>query len=116
MGNLDLFRPVVPETAFHPNFRHVLRECSEAVRKRVPDPLANPSFNLNNLSTMVPPQKRFEAVGFLRKPGTIPQSFAWVVCGDFVMWGIADTQGRILRLCVSGIPSPDKATEISATF
>jgi hypothetical protein len=32
MGNLDLFRPVVPEAAFHPNFRHVLRDYPEADR------------------------------------------------------------------------------------
>lgn len=86
------------------------------VRKRIPEPLENGSLKLADLSETVPPQKRFQAVGFLRKPGSIAQSFAWSVCDDFFLWGVTDAEGGVLRLCLLGFPPADRVTEISAAL
>jgi hypothetical protein len=84
------------------------------VRTRIPEPLAGLSLCLDQLREIVPSQKRFEAVGFLRTAGTILQSFAWSASGGLVMWGIADSNGKVRRLCLSGLPPPDQAAAISA--
>ena len=84
------------------------------VRKRIPEPLAQSSLYLDDLNRIFTPQKRFEAVGFLRTVGIIPQSFAWSVSRHLVMWGIVDSNAKVVRLCVSGLPEPDQTAAISA--
>jgi len=86
------------------------------VRKRIPNPLAGSPLCVEDLETILPPQKRFEAVGFLRTPGTIPQSFGWSVSRNLVLWGIADSDGKVLRLCVRGLPEPDQVARISTAL
>jgi hypothetical protein len=86
------------------------------IRKRIPEPLADSSLHLDDLREIIPPGKQFDAVGFLRTRGTIPQSFAWSVCDNFVAWGIVGPDGRILRFCLSGMPDPDEISAISASL
>ena len=84
------------------------------IRKRIPEPLAEVSLHLDDLQGMIPPRKRFDAVGFLRTRGTIPQSFAWLISRVLVVWGIAHDDGRIVRLCISGGPEPEDLSGICA--
>jgi hypothetical protein len=86
------------------------------VRKRIPEPLGESSLHVEDLSKVVPPQKRFDSVGFQRTLGTIPQSFAWSAGPHVVVWGIANPDGKIRRLCLSGLAERDQVAPISAAL
>lgn len=84
------------------------------VRKRIPEPLAGCALQLSDLRGVLPAKKEFEAVGFLQTPGTIPQSFAWLICENLAVWGIAESDGKVIRLCLRGLPMPDESASVSA--
>lgn len=86
------------------------------VRKRIPNPLAVSSLNLDGLKVIIPSQKRYDGVGFYKTPGTIPQSFAWNCGQQLVLWGIAKDDGKILRLCLSGLPARGEVPAISTAL
>ncbi len=86
------------------------------VRKRIPEPMAGCALGLDGLRGALSAQKRFDAVGFLRTAGTIPQSFAWVICENLTVWGIADADGKVLHLCLSGLPGERDAASVSAAL
>ncbi len=104
------FRQIWTSEKSGPGFKKV------HVRKRIPNPTTASSLHLDDLKGIIPPLKRFDAVGFQRTPGIIPQSFAWSVGRQVVMWGIADADGNVFRLCLSGVPEPDQVTKISAAL
>jgi len=86
------------------------------VRKRIPYPLAESSLRLDDLRSIMPTQKQFDGVGFKRASGIVPQSFAWSVSLHLVVWGIADPNGKIRCLCLSGLPERDQVARISAAL
>jgi len=86
------------------------------VRKRIPEPLTGSSVRLDDLKAIVTAQRQFEGVGFLRTPGIIPSSFAWSTDAQLVVWGIAEPEGRIVRLCLAGMPQRDSIVSVSASL
>ena len=74
------------------------------LRKRIPNPFKNQPISLPAIEAIFQPKERFEAVGFFRARGTIPQSFAWKLDSNLVLWGLTDNNGNIMCLCISGLP------------
>jgi len=85
------------------------------VRKRIPNPLNGCNLPLRELESLLPPQKKFQAVGFQRTRGTIPHGFAWEIDEHSVLWGTTDLNGNVTRLCLLGTPT-QKAASISDSF
>lgn len=86
------------------------------VRKRIPSPLENQSIALSDLETIFHPQAKFDSVGFQRTRGTIPNSFAWKLDRSLIIWGVTDNSGKVVRLCVRGIPESGNVVRFSETF
>ncbi|HZQ48335.1 MAG TPA: hypothetical protein VFC07_15065 [Verrucomicrobiae bacterium] len=98
------------------------KERSEAgfkkvhVRERIPNPFENRPITLAELESIFHPQEKFEAVGFQRTRGTIPNSFAWKLDRDLILWGVTDQSGKIERLCVQGAPASENIALFSKAF
>lgn len=84
------------------------------VRERIEEPVRH--CTLRDVQELIPQVKNFQAVGFVREPGTIPRSFAWAVDGTLVIWGLTDGQGDVTELCLSGAPQKEHIATISAAF
>jgi hypothetical protein len=84
------------------------------VRDRIPEPLAGCSLALGDLKEIIRPQRAFDAVGFIRTAGTVPQSFAWALDEKLILWGVAGTDGRIHRLCLRGFARRERVSETSS--
>lgn len=81
------------------------------VRSRIPAPVRN--CTLRQLGELVPSAKRFTAVGFTGRTGTLPRSFAWVMDTGLVIWGLADESGNITLLCLAGAPPREHIAQVS---
>lgn len=86
------------------------------VRKRIPNPFQSQPITLSDLEKFFRQQEKFESVGFQRTRGTIPNSFAWKLDRSLILWGVADNNGRIVRLCVQGVPENENTLRFSETF
>lgn len=86
------------------------------VRARIPTPFEDRTITLPDLEGFFRPQAKFESVGFQRTRGAIPNSFAWKLDPNFVLWGITDKSGKIERLCVQGAPASENIARFSEAF
>ena len=86
------------------------------VRKRIPNPFESQPITLSDLENIFHPQEKFESVGFQRTRGTIPNSFAWKLDRNLILWGVTDNNGKIARLCVHGVPENENVTRFSEAF
>jgi hypothetical protein len=86
------------------------------VRKRIPNPFASSPITLSDLQNIFHPQEKFESVGFQRTRGTIPNSFAWKLDRNLILWGVTDNDGKVARLCIRGIPESENSARFSEVF
>jgi hypothetical protein len=84
------------------------------VRVRIPEPLQN--CTLADVEALIPQPKKFVGVGFLRTQGIVPHSFAWMMNGGLVIWGVTDDAGNIMRLCLSGAPEKKDVAAVGDAF
>jgi hypothetical protein len=86
------------------------------VRKQIPNPFGSHQIDLSDLKKLFPSCGKFEAVGFQKTRGTIPNSFAWKLDSKLVLWGVTDDQNIIVRLCVFGVPESENIKHVSEAF
>lgn len=85
------------------------------VRKRIPMPLDGCNLLLLELEAALTPQKKFQALGFQRTSGNVPNGFAWELDEHCVLWGTTYPDGKVTRLCLLGTPGR-QAPHISDGF
>jgi hypothetical protein len=86
------------------------------VRKRIGEPLQGANVTLHALESAVRPEKKYGGLGYLQTRGTIPGGFAWRLGEGVVLWGVAEPNGHVTCLCLSGHPAAQDLPALSAAL